>query len=93
LGKQKRGLAALSPERRREIAAMGGRAAQEAGIAHSFTFEEAVAAGRKGGQSLSRDRKHMAEIGRRGGFSKAGRQPDEIDNSELSEPSETDPTP
>lgn len=69
----KRGLAALSPERRREIAAMGGRAAQRAGVSHSFSYEEAVAAGRKGGQSLSRDRAHMAEIGRRGGYAKARR--------------------
>ena len=92
MGKQKRGLAALSPERRREIAAMGGRAAREAGVAHSFTFEEAVAAGRKGGQVLSRDREHMAEIGRRGGYSKAGRKPVEFDDPEPMEQSETDPT-
>jgi hypothetical protein len=71
LEERKRGLAALSPERRREIAAMGGRAARQAGVAHSFTAEEAVSAGRKGGQALSQDREHMAEIGRRGGISKA----------------------
>jgi general stress protein YciG len=37
------------------------------GNAHEFTPEEAREAGRKGGQSVSRDRKHMAEIGRLGG--------------------------
>lgn len=71
---------------------MGGRAARQAGVAHSFTFEEAVAAGRKGGQALSRDREHMAEIGRRGGNSKAGRKPTEFDETESTEQLTTDPT-
>jgi general stress protein YciG len=37
------------------------------GKAHTFTSEEARQAGKKGGHVLSRDRAHMAEIGRRGG--------------------------
>jgi general stress protein YciG len=44
-----RGFAAISPERRREISAAGGKAAHAAGAAHQFTTEEAQAAGRKGG--------------------------------------------
>lgn len=43
-----RGLAAMSPERRREIASMGGRASQARGTAHQWTAEEASAAGKKG---------------------------------------------
>lgn len=43
-----KGLAALSPERRREIARMGGRTSQARGTAHQWTAEEASAAGKKG---------------------------------------------
>ena len=50
-----RGLAAMSPEKRREIASKGGRAAHALGTAHKWTSEEAQAAGRKGG-SISRRR-------------------------------------
>lgn len=45
----KRGFAALSPERRREISSSGGKAAHAMGKRHSWTTEEAQAAGRKGG--------------------------------------------
>ena len=47
--KQKRGFAALSPERRAEISRQGGKAAHAQGTAHKWTKEEASAAGRKGG--------------------------------------------
>src|ERR1051326_2852205 len=68
-----RGFAAMSPERKREIASKGGRAAHMKGTAHEFTSDEARAAGRKGGETVSRDRQHMAEIGRKGGIaSRAG---------------------
>ena len=46
--KQMRGLAAMSPERRREIASKGGRTSQARGTAHQWTPEEASAAGKKG---------------------------------------------
>lgn len=46
----KRGFASLSPERRREIAASGGRRGHQLGVAHRFTSEEAQAAGRIGGK-------------------------------------------
>ena len=40
----------MSPEKQREIASKGGRAAHEKGTAHEWTPDEARAAGRKGGQ-------------------------------------------
>jgi general stress protein YciG len=48
--KERRGFASMSPEKQREIASKGGRAAHEKGTAHEWTAEEARAAGRKGGQ-------------------------------------------
>jgi hypothetical protein len=42
-----RGFAAMSPEKKKEIASMGGRAAHACGRAHQFSSEEARAAGRK----------------------------------------------
>jgi general stress protein YciG len=56
--------------RQREIASQGGKAAHAQGRAHQFTADEARAAGRKGGQSVSRDREHMAAIGREGGLAR-----------------------
>lgn len=50
-GVKRRGFASLSPERRREIASMGGKQAHLEGRAHQFTSEEAAAAWRKGGQA------------------------------------------
>jgi general stress protein YciG len=40
----------MSPEKQREIASKGGRAAHEKGTAHEWSQDEARAAGRKGGQ-------------------------------------------
>jgi general stress protein YciG len=42
-----RGFAAMSPEKKREIASLGGRAAHASGRAHQFSSEEARAAGKK----------------------------------------------
>ena len=69
----RRGFAAMSPEMQREIASKGGRAAHEKGTAHEFTSEEARRAGRLGGEVVSRDRAHMARIGRSGGLNSHGR--------------------
>lgn len=63
----RRGFAAMSPEQHKNIASRGGKKAHALGVAHRFTSEEAKAAGRKGGAKVSRDRAHMAAIGRRGG--------------------------
>ena len=62
-----RGFAGMSDQRQRAIAAQGGRAAHQQGTAHEFSAVEARQAGQKGGEAVSRDRRHMAEIGRRGG--------------------------
>jgi hypothetical protein len=40
----------MSPEKQKEIASKGGRAAHEKGTAHEWTPDEARSAGRKGGQ-------------------------------------------
>ena len=40
----------MAPEKQREIASKGGRAAHEKGTAHEWTADEARSAGRKGGQ-------------------------------------------
>ena len=69
-----RGFASMAAEKQREIARKGGRAAHEKGKAHEFTTDEARMAGRKGGEKVSVDRNHMAEIGRRGGRSSASRR-------------------
>jgi len=66
-GTSKRGFASMDPQRKREIASKGGRAAHEKGTAHEFSPEEARQAGRKGGEVVSRNRDHMAHIGRKGG--------------------------
>ena len=42
------GFAAMTPERRREVASRGGKAAHASGNAHQWTPEEALAAGKKG---------------------------------------------
>src|SRR5207245_10898300 len=69
-----RGFASMDAHRQKEIARKGGRAAHEKGKAHEFTPDEARAAGRKGGEKVSLNRRHMAEIGRRGGRSSAQRR-------------------
>ena len=62
-----RGFAAMDEEKQRKIASEGGKAAHERGTAHEFDSEEARRAGKKGGETVSQNREHMAEIGRRGG--------------------------
>lgn len=54
--KARRGFAAMSPEKQREIASLGGKAAHAKGTAHEFSPEEAREAGRKGGQAAQRAR-------------------------------------
>lgn len=65
--KSKRGFASMKPEVQQSIASRGGKAAHAAGTAHEFNTDEARAAGKKGGEIVSRDRAHMAAIGRLGG--------------------------
>ncbi len=60
-GKSNRGFASMDPQRQREIASEGGRAAHEKGTAHEFTSEEAREAGRKGGMARSANRRKAME--------------------------------
>ena len=50
-GKSRRGFASMTPERQREIARQGGKAAHQLGVAHQWNSLEAREAGRKGGQN------------------------------------------
>lgn len=68
--KAKRGFAAMAPERQREIARKGGKAAHEKGTAHEFTSEQARIAGKKGGLAVAKDWDHMSAIGKKGGVAK-----------------------
>lgn len=76
-----RGFAAMSPERQKQIASEGGRAAHKLGVAHEWSSDEARKAGKKGGQIVSQNREHMSEIGRRGGQSSGGRRNRQNNNS------------
>ena len=69
-GPAKRGFAAMDQNQQREIASKGGQAAHQKGTAHEFDSEEARRAGQKGGEAVSRNRAHMADIGRKGGESR-----------------------
>lgn len=44
-GTKNRGFASMDPQRQREIASQGGKAAHQKGTAHEFTSEEARRAG------------------------------------------------
>jgi general stress protein YciG len=59
--KERRGFASMSPEKQREIASKGGRAAHQKGTAHEWTSEEARSAGRKGGQISRGGRGRLAD--------------------------------
>ena len=61
--KERRGFASMSPEKQREIASKGGRAAHQKGTAHEWTSEEARSAGRKGGQISRGGRGRLVETG------------------------------
>jgi len=63
-GRSRRGgFASMSPEKMREVASKGGKAAHKLGVAHRWTPEEASRAGRKGG-SISRRRPREGEVKR-----------------------------
>ncbi len=57
----------MTPETLKQVTSMGGRTAHEKGTLHKFTSEETRKGGRKGGATVSKDREHMAELGRKGG--------------------------
>ena len=71
-GKSNRGFASMDPQRQREIASEGGRAAHEKGTAHEFTSEEAREAGRKGGMARSANRRNAMNGGGSGSHGNSG---------------------
>lgn len=60
--KKKRGLATLSPEKRKEIARLGGISAHLLKVAHEFTPKEASRAGKLGGVARQKQRREVKEI-------------------------------
>jgi general stress protein YciG len=76
-----RGFASMDRSKQREIASKGGRAAHQKGTAHEFDSSEARAAGRKGGVTVSRNREHMAAIGRRGGEARGANRAARMQNT------------
>lgn len=71
-GTRNRGFASMDPERQRQIASEGGKAAHEKGTAHEFTSEEARRAG-----SLSHGNRQAAESSTRTGTSRQSARKDE----------------
>ncbi len=61
-GTSNRGFASMDPQRQREIASEGGKAAHEKGTAHEFTSEEARRAG-----SMSHGNRQAAQASSRSG--------------------------
>ena len=74
--KERRGFASMSPEKQREIASKGGRAAHQKGTAHEWTSEEARSAGRKGGQISRGGRGRLVEGPTTGPSGDMGEAPD-----------------
>ncbi|MDQ1834704.1 KGG domain-containing protein [Massilia scottii] len=66
-GTSNRGFASMDPERQREIASEGGKAAHQKGTAHEFTSEEARRAG-----SMSHGNRQSEQGGTRAGTDNAG---------------------
>lgn len=60
-GISNRGFASMSPERRKEVAAMGGRRTQKLKKGHLWTRDEARDAARKGGK-VSKRRKRVEQL-------------------------------
>jgi hypothetical protein len=80
--KSNRGFASMDTGKQREIASKGGKAAHAQGRAHEFTADEARNAGRKGGEVVSRDRTHMASIGRAGGQARGRNRAAQVERQE-----------
>lgn len=75
LGTQARGFASMDQRRQREIASMGGQAVRDQGRLHVFTKDEQRRGSVAAGTLVSRDRSHMAAIGRRGGENSRDKSP------------------
>lgn len=57
----------MSEDKRRDIAAKGGHAAQSSGRAHQLTDEERSRGGRESGGNFANDPERASEAGREGG--------------------------
>jgi uncharacterized protein len=71
----------ITPEKKREICSKAGKKAHADGKAHEFNSDEARAAGRKGGEKVSKDTEHMRRIGRKGGLAKKKGKKNEVEDS------------
>jgi general stress protein YciG len=91
-GRSNRGFASMDRSKQREIASKGGRAAHQKGTAHEFDSGEARAAGRKGGVTVSRNREHMAAIGRRGGEARGANRAARLQGQTSGESNGTSPS-
>lgn len=80
LPKKPRGFAAMTPERRKEIAAMGGRKAHANGNAHRFNSVTASIAGKAVKKRNIHSPEKAREYGKKGGEKSA-----EIRRNKLSE--------
>lgn len=69
-----KGFAAMTRAKRQELASKGGLKVQASGKAHKWNSAEAQAAGTRGGQETARDKKHMSEIGKKGGRNSAAKK-------------------
>ena len=77
--KSRRGFGSWDKAKQQAVARKGGLAAHASGKAHEWTPEAAREAGRIGGEIVARDRKHMSEIGRRGGISRGKKQKEKME--------------
>ena len=68
----------MSPEKQREIASKGGRAAHQKGSAHEWTSEEARSAGRKGGQISRGGRGRLVDAPKMHSESESGAAPERV---------------
>jgi general stress protein YciG len=82
--KQKRGFAAMDPERHRAIAQKGGRAVAAKGTGHHFTSETARAAALKSSENRHRFTSETArEAGQKGGKASRTKKDAEVPSTEV----------
>jgi general stress protein YciG len=67
----KRGLASADEKTREEVARKGGESVSPENRSFAKDKERASEEGKKGGETVSKNREHMAEIGRKGGEARA----------------------
>ena len=79
-GTRNRGFASMDPERQREIASEGGKAAHEKGTAHEFTSEEARRAGSMSHGNRQSDQA-SSQAGKQGGNKQGGGSAGKEDDS------------